>query len=182
MCSIPLGRITYWSTSKVITQTFPPMRGPNLQGWGEWSGDHCSAGICSYKGYRSSTRSLGLHLLFCPSWEATAWGQQPNQTCVWEDLSTGTPWAISGSESVLTAWLGDVWGDSHPPVFPKKVTRGLIWPVPCKHTHTHSHLHHFSTKHSHIKYFNIRNPKSKSSQWNFYDFPFSFEFESPEQM
>lgn len=39
-------------------------------------------------------------------------------------------------------------------------------------THTHSHLHHFSTKHSHIKYFNICNPKSKSSQWNFYDFPF----------
>uniref|UniRef100_A0A668TXT7 Uncharacterized protein n=1 Tax=Oreochromis aureus TaxID=47969 RepID=A0A668TXT7_OREAU len=41
--------------------------GPNLQGWGEWSGDPCSAGICSYKGYRSSTRSLGLHLLLCPS-------------------------------------------------------------------------------------------------------------------
>lgn len=117
------------------------MRGPNLQGWGEWSGDPCSAGICSYKGYKSSTRSLGLHLLLCPSWEATAWGQQPNQTCVWEDLSTGTPWAISGSESVLTAWLGNVWGDSHPPVFPKKVTRGLIWPVPCQNTH--SHLHHF---------------------------------------
>uniref|UniRef100_A0A3Q2UZB3 Uncharacterized protein n=1 Tax=Haplochromis burtoni TaxID=8153 RepID=A0A3Q2UZB3_HAPBU len=52
---------------KVITQTFTPMRGPNLQGWGEWSGDPCSAGICSYKGYRSSTRSLGLHLLLCPS-------------------------------------------------------------------------------------------------------------------
>lgn len=161
------------------------MRGPNLQGWGEWSGDPCSAGICSYKGYRSSTRSLGLHLLLCPSWEATAWGQQPNQTCVWEELSTGTPWAISGSESVLTAWLGDVWGDSHPPVFPTKVTRGLIWPVPCKHTHTLTFTSlqgTVRTKHSHIKYFNIRNPKSKSSQWNFYDFPFSFEFESPEQM
>lgn len=117
------------------------MRGPNLQGWGEWSGDPCSAGICSYKGYRSSTRSLGLHLLLCPSWEATAWGQQPNQTCVWEDLSTGTPWAISGSESVLTAWATCEEILIHQ-CFPRK------WPgdwFDLCHVNTHTHTHIYIT-------------------------------------
>ncbi len=110
------------------------------------------------KGYGCWTWSLGLHSLLHPSWEAAAGGQQ-------QDQRGGSPGGIHVCESVcsceewkrgcmggfvirdqetsafvtvcvcvyITGWT--VWGDSHRPVFPKKLLRDEL----DLHTRTHNH-------------------------------------------